>query len=221
MGYINKLHPNFITVYWIIREFITVTITNPNCTQVFPVPWSKYGPFHGKSWKNMTLAFYRYRNMTLWIDNHQFCGKKSGHGWSSTMPWLHVFSWFHPSYGTMVSYETKIGQLWLRKTTQLVLSEGDDKNQLLVQSMMDQHCICWSKHHKTLVLETQNELNGWLSFPNMIGVHPSPFGQFDPPKVAGFHAQYGGTQQDTMGFNPKSWSSMTRMIMDDLGVPLF
>ena len=97
--------------------------------KIWPISW--------EIMKNMTLAFYRYRNMTLRIDKHEFCGKKSSHGWSSTMPWLHVFSWFHPSYGTMVSYETKIGQLWLRKTTQLVLSEGDDKNQLLVQSMID------------------------------------------------------------------------------------
>ena len=56
---------------------------------------------------------------------------------------------------------------------------------------ISEHCICWSKHHKTLVLETQNELNGWLSFPNMIGVHPSPFGQFSksdltPRKLQGF-----------------------------------
>ena len=125
-------------VYWIIREFITVTITNPNCTQVFSAPWSKYGPFHGKSWKtwpwlSIDTEIWPYGLISMnsvekktAMDGHRQCrGYMFSAGFIPAMvPWFFL-------------RDKEIGQLWLRKTTQLVLSEGDDKNQLLVQSMID------------------------------------------------------------------------------------
>lgn len=155
MGYINKLHPNFITVYWIIREFITGTPTAP-----------KFFLCHGQ-------------NMAHFMGNHE------------KHPWLSIDTELWP-YGLMSINSVEKIKPWM------VIDNAVDMwswfNQV-VQSMID----LWALH--MLIKTPQNPGTqspkrperakyGWLSFPNMIGLHPSPFGQFsksdwiDPPKVA-------------------------------------